>query len=150
MQVDPKRFWQWCIILGITGFSDFVHRLPASQSVLQPWVSLGLLYNQSPLLGFWTKLFFTGWGCQPHAQPPLWRTKVFLLVWTLPFELMAWVALLTVTLPLALISSSQESHKPHHHDKVETPLGGLSIVWYSRNQMFPSSDGGEHLLCWVP
>jgi hypothetical protein len=36
--------------------------LPACQSALQPWVSLGLLYNQSPLLGFRTKLFFTGWG----------------------------------------------------------------------------------------
>jgi hypothetical protein len=26
--------------------------LPACQQALQPWVSLGLLYNQSPLLGF--------------------------------------------------------------------------------------------------
>jgi hypothetical protein len=34
------------------------------------------------------------------------------------------VALLVVKLPPALLSGS-ESHKPHHHDKVETPLGGV-------------------------
>jgi hypothetical protein len=59
----------------------------ACQWALQPWVNLGLLYNQSPLLDFWTKLFFTGWGCNPHAQPSSWRTWVSLLVWTLPFDL---------------------------------------------------------------
>jgi hypothetical protein len=34
----------------------------ACQSALQPLVNLGLLYNQSPLLGSEQNLFFTGWG----------------------------------------------------------------------------------------
>jgi len=28
-----------------------------------------------------------GWGCEPHAQPPTWRTSVFLLVWVIIFDL---------------------------------------------------------------
>jgi hypothetical protein len=35
--------------------------LPACQSALQPWVSLGLLHNQSPSgVRFRTKIIFTG------------------------------------------------------------------------------------------
>ena len=26
-------------------------------------------------------IFFTGWGCQPHGQPPNWRTRVSHLDW---------------------------------------------------------------------
>jgi hypothetical protein len=28
-----------------------------------------------------------GWCCQPHAQPPIWRTRVSLLVWAITFDL---------------------------------------------------------------
>ena len=31
--------------------------------------------------------FFMGWGCQPHAQFPTWRTRVSLLVWVITFDL---------------------------------------------------------------
>jgi hypothetical protein len=34
----------------------------------------------------WQKIC-TGWGRQPHAQPPTWRTRVSLLVWHLPRNL---------------------------------------------------------------
>jgi hypothetical protein len=34
----------------------------------------------------WQQIF-TGWGHQPHAQPPTWRTRVFLSVWHLPRNL---------------------------------------------------------------
>jgi hypothetical protein len=34
----------------------------------------------------WQQIF-TGWGRQPHAQPPTWRTRVSLLVWHLPRNL---------------------------------------------------------------
>jgi hypothetical protein len=33
------------------------------------------------------KFVFTGFRCQPNAQPPIWRTKVFLLVWNLTLDL---------------------------------------------------------------
>jgi len=28
-------------------------------------------------------ILFMGWGCQPHAQPPTWRTRVSHLVWVI-------------------------------------------------------------------
>jgi len=34
-----------------------------------------------------TDIFFTGWGCQPHAQPSTWRTRVSLSVWVITFDL---------------------------------------------------------------
>jgi hypothetical protein len=34
----------------------------------------------------WRQIF-TGWGHQPYAQPPTWRTRVSLLVWHLPWNL---------------------------------------------------------------
>jgi hypothetical protein len=39
------------------------------------------------LLGFVTMIMFMVWGCQPHAQPPTWRTRVTLLVWVITFDL---------------------------------------------------------------
>jgi hypothetical protein len=33
------------------------------------------------------KFFSLGWGCQPHAQPPTWRTRVSLFVWASTFDL---------------------------------------------------------------
>jgi hypothetical protein len=37
--------------------------------------------------GFETNPIFTGWDCQPHAQPPTWRTRVSLFVWVIIFDL---------------------------------------------------------------
>jgi len=34
-----------------------------------------------------TNIFFMGWGCQPHAQPPTWRTRISLFVWVITFDL---------------------------------------------------------------
>jgi hypothetical protein len=62
-------------------------------SALQPWVSLGLLDNQSPLLsvsfrgwllGFGTNYFY---GVGLSAQPPTWRTRVSLFVWVITLDL---------------------------------------------------------------
>jgi hypothetical protein len=30
---------------------------------------------------------FTGWGCQPQAQPPTWKARVSLFVWIITFGL---------------------------------------------------------------
>jgi len=32
-------------------------------------------------------IFFTGWGCQSHAQPPSWRTRVSHFVWVITLDL---------------------------------------------------------------
>jgi hypothetical protein len=39
------------------------------------------------LLGFWTGWYFMVWGCEPHAQPPTWRTRVSLFVWVITLDL---------------------------------------------------------------
>jgi hypothetical protein len=62
--------------------------LPTCQSAQHLWASLGLLYDQSsPGVRLLNKIIFTGWGCLPHGQLPSWRTRVSVLVWTLPFDL---------------------------------------------------------------
>ena len=38
------------------------------------------------LLGFKTD-YFPVWGCQPHTQPPTWRTRVSLFVWVIALDL---------------------------------------------------------------
>jgi hypothetical protein len=53
------------------------------QLVLQPWVSLGLLYNPSPTgVMFLNKIICYRMGLYPHPGGP-----GSLLVWTLPFDL---------------------------------------------------------------
>jgi hypothetical protein len=36
---------------------------------------------------FSTNIHFMGWDCQPHAQPPTWRTRVSLFVWVITLDL---------------------------------------------------------------
>jgi hypothetical protein len=56
-------------------------------------VKLSLLQNCSSLSirfqfkSFSTNIFFTGWGYQPHAQIPTWRTSGSLFVWVITFDL---------------------------------------------------------------
>jgi hypothetical protein len=63
---------------------DHHHRLYNSVKVLAPLKSRLLAMI---LLGFVTMIMFTVWGCQPHVQPPTWRTRVPLLVWVITFDL---------------------------------------------------------------
>jgi hypothetical protein len=66
-----------------------------------------------------------GWGCRPHAQPPTWRTRVSLFVWNFTLDLSGLgdpaSRYSTAGLALGFIGT----HKPQHHDKVETPLVGV-------------------------
>jgi hypothetical protein len=39
------------------------------------------------LFHFPNNKFFTVWGCQPHAKPPTWRTRVSLFVWVITLDL---------------------------------------------------------------
>ena len=50
---------------------------------------------------FQIHIFFMGWGCQPHAQPPTWRTRVSHLVWVITLTCLAWYALPVAMLPPA-------------------------------------------------
>jgi hypothetical protein len=65
---------------------SYFYTMPACQSALQPWVSLGLLYNQSSLVRFLNKIIFYRMGLLAPCPIPSWKTRVSLLVWTLPFD----------------------------------------------------------------
>jgi hypothetical protein len=70
------------------------------------------------------QLLFTVWGYYSHAQPPTWRTRVSPFVWLLPLDLsfMGDSSSSYATAGIGLRVSG--ALKPHHHDKVETPLVG--------------------------
>jgi hypothetical protein len=65
------------------------------------------------------QLIFMVWGCQPHAQPPTWRSRVSLFVWLLPLDLsdVGDPTSSYATASIALRISG--ALKPHHHSKVE-------------------------------
>jgi len=50
---------------------------------LQPLVDLSLFFLRS----FSTEHILYGVGCQPHAQSSTWRTRIFLFVWVIIFDL---------------------------------------------------------------
>jgi hypothetical protein len=53
-------------------------------------ITLGRLrcfHPVSNFRSFSTEHFFMGWGCQPHTQPPTWRTRVSLFVWVITSDL---------------------------------------------------------------
>ena len=74
---------------------------------------------------FSTNMSFTGWDCQPHAQPPTWRTRVSLLVWVITFDLSGmWChtsSVTTASIALRIIWPL----KPHHYVKVGITFGGV-------------------------
>jgi hypothetical protein len=56
-------------------------------------MNLGRFYDCSPYVRLQSlkvsqqlKLF-TGWGRQPHAQPPTWMAMVSIFVWIITFDL---------------------------------------------------------------
>jgi hypothetical protein len=73
-------------------------------------------------------LFYRMGLSAPCPTPILEDQGVSLSLVSYPLTLPAWVALLVVKLPPAFAVRVTESHKPHHHDKVETPLGGSSVI----------------------
>ena len=73
---------------------------------------------------FSTTICFTGWGCQPHAQPPTWRTRVSLFVWVNTFDLSGtWCHTSSVTTASTALRIIWP-HKPHHYVKV-----GITFRW---------------------
>jgi hypothetical protein len=127
--------------------------MPACHSALQPWVSLGLLYNQSPLLSipyilfpffhlhllqitlivvpypllgpfpicsaypmlvvrFLNKITFYRMGLLAPCPTPILEDQGVSLGLDSTLTLPAWVALLVVKLPPALLSRSQSRTSP--------------------------------------
>jgi hypothetical protein len=93
-----------------------------------PISDLGLPYSSPSIRGlipgFETLFFFAVRGRQPLAQPPIWRTRVSLLVWIIPFDLSGMggstSSYATAGTALRVICP----HKPYHYGKVATPSGG--------------------------
>jgi hypothetical protein len=66
---------------------------------------------------FLNYLIFTVWGCEPHVQPPTWRTRASLFVWLLPLDLsnLGGPTSSYATAGIALRVSG--AFKLHHHNK---------------------------------
>jgi hypothetical protein len=92
------------IITGMTGLCE-------------PWPSSGFLNN----------LIFTVWGCQPHAQPPIWRTRVSLFVWLLPLDVSGLGGPTSCCATASVALRVSGALKPHHHDKVGIASVGVTL-----------------------
>jgi len=66
-----------------------------------------------------------GLGCQPTAQPPAWTNKVSLFSWNLLLDLSGLGDPAGSHVAIGIVLEIAGSHKPHCHNKVETPLGGF-------------------------
>ena len=75
------------------------------------------------LSGLWSFTpAFTGVGYQPSAQPPTWRTRGSLFVWSLPFDLFGMgVPARSLKTPADIALGVTGTHKPYHHCKVVIP-----------------------------
>jgi hypothetical protein len=81
------------------------------------------------LLGFITMIIFMVWGCQPHAQPPTWRTRVPLLVWAITFDLSdKWDPASSYTTAVTALSIIWP-RKPRHYVKVGIP--SVQLITFS-------------------
>jgi hypothetical protein len=72
-----------------------------------------------------------GWGCEPNAQPPAWRTRVSL--WNLTLDLSGMGDPVTSYATASIALEVMGSHKPSRHDKAETPS------WVIRPSQFYNS-----------
>jgi hypothetical protein len=113
----------------------FISFLPSFLLALQLRVGFGLLNNLPPFFSpseadyvVSEQFSFYSVRLLPHAQPPAWRTRVSLFVWPLPLDLsgMGDPTSSYATTGIALRVSG--ALKPHHLDKVETPLVGLVFI----------------------
>jgi hypothetical protein len=90
---------------------------------LQPMMDLSLLFLRS----FSTEHILYGVGCQSHDRPPAWRTRIFLFVWVIIFDLSVMgdptTSYATISIALRIIQLC----KPHHYVKVGISSGGRHI-----------------------
>jgi hypothetical protein len=101
-----------------------LYYMHACQSALQPWVSLGLLFNQSPPgVTFLYKIIFYKIGLLAPCPTPILEHQGV----SLSLDCTLWPYRHGWPCTDGFALRVTESHKPHHHDKVETPLGGFLL-----------------------
>jgi hypothetical protein len=83
----------------------------------------------------WQQIF-TGWGCQPRAQPPTWRTRVSLLIWHLPRNLSAMDGPTSSYAAAGIALEFIGAHKPPHTATQCFRQGGDTI----KGDLFSNSD----------
>jgi hypothetical protein len=85
------------------------------------------------------------WGCKPHAQPPIWKTRLS-LVWLLPLDLSGMGDPTSSYAPAGIALRVSGVLKSHRHDKVETPS-----VWLKNQyiiiKFIPAVINGSTALC---
>ena len=94
--------------------------------VYYPSVQLSIIEHFFSGIGF-----FPGRGCWPCAQPPTWRTRV----WLLPFDLSGLGDPNSSYVTAGIALRITEARKLPHHVKVETPSGepfSIKLVKYIR------------------
>ena len=76
-------------------------------------------------------MLFMGWGCQPHVQPPTWRTSLSLLAWVITFDLSGMGRPTNSDATTSIAVRIIWPHKTRHYVKVWTPSGrgGGLILW---------------------
>jgi hypothetical protein len=67
---------------------------------------------------------FTGRGSRPLAQLATWRTRVSHLVWAITLDLSGMGDPYGSKATAGIALGITWQRKPHHYDKVETPMGG--------------------------
>ena len=109
------------------------------------FLSLSFFYSpfwtiaSSTLSIFLVEHIFMGWGCQPHPQPPTWRTSVSLYVWVVAFDLSGMVrpasSYATTNIPLRIISPRKT-----HQSIIHPEDGGRkfleSVIWPKKMRLY--------------
>jgi hypothetical protein len=113
--------------------SDYLTFVPLSSSsmalrpVFGPLASPTFFFFRGFSWGFETNPSFTGWGCQPHAQPPTWRTIVPLFVWVITFDLSSMGAPASSYATAGIALRILRPRKPRHYVTVGMPPVGLFL-----------------------
>jgi hypothetical protein len=97
--------------------------MSGTTALCEPWPSSGFLNN----------LIFMVWGCQPHTQPPTWKTRVSLFAWLLPLNLSGLGGPTSSYATAGIALRVSGVLKPHHHDKMGIASVGKSITMASKN-----------------
>jgi hypothetical protein len=122
------------IIIIITGMTALCEPWPSSKLfAILPYIGPPGHY----FFGFLNNIVFMMGGCQPHAQPPTWRTRVSLFVWLLPLDPSSLGGPTSSYATAGIALRVSGALKPHHHDKVGTALMGSE--WYAMQNTDPSS-----------
>jgi len=95
---------------------------------LQPMVDFSLFFLRS----FSIEHTLYGVGRQSHAQPATWRTRIFLFVWVIIFDLSVMGEPTTSYALTSIAVRIIRLCKPHHYVKVGISLGRGAYFWFNK------------------